>query len=190
MDKSLTYESDDALLEALRKKDSAAFESLYRQYYRMVVKQVNDQGLPDEDAEDIFQEVLLVLVRKIHDTDFVLTAKLSTYLFAIARNLLLKRSGKQPFVQLDESIVKPLGVQPPETGPDEQEERINAVVGCLAQMEGDCRTLLLMSFYEKRSQVEIAEAMGYSESFVKVKKHRCLSYLRKQVKEHPFFKDD
>ncbi|MFN0013705.1 MAG: RNA polymerase sigma factor [Saprospiraceae bacterium] len=189
MDKSLTYETDNALLDALRKKEPAAFESLYRQYYRMVAKQVNDQGLPNEDAEDIFQEVLLVLVRKIHDTDFVLSAKLSTYLFAIARNLLLKRSGKQPLVQLDENITKPLDVQLPDTGPSEQEERINAVIGCLAQMEGDCRTLLLMSFYEKRSQVEIAEALGYSEAFVKVKKHRCLSYLRKQVKAHPFFNE-
>ncbi len=190
MEKSLTYESDEVLLESLRRGDSVAFEFLYRQYYRMVAKQANDRGLQDSDAQDVFQEVLIVLVRKIHDPAFELSAKLSTYLFAIARNLLLKRSNKPPVLFHAEGILASPEVQMTDTGPDEMEERLIAVVRTLDLLESECRTLLLLSFYEKRSHAEIAEEMGYTEAFVKVKKHRCLNYLRKHVKLHPLFKDD
>lgn len=69
------------------------------------------------------------------------------------------------------------------------EDRLNVVVGYLELLEDDCREVLRLSFYEKLPQAEIAQVMGYSDSFVKVKKHRCLEYLRKQVKTHPLFKD-
>lgn len=192
MDKSLTFETDQSLLIALRKSDPAAFEFLYRQYYRMVAKQANDYRLPDAEVEDLFQEVLLVLVQKVRTPEFELTAKLSTYLFAVARNLLLKKTGKYPNVSLDEDIT--LGIDPQmqedKDAEDLLEGRLLAVTDCMKNLDADCQTLLLLSFYEKRSQAEIAEAMGYTESFVKVKKHRCLNYLRKEVKQHPFFKDD
>ncbi|MBK9337451.1 MAG: sigma-70 family RNA polymerase sigma factor [Lewinellaceae bacterium] len=190
MNKALEYESDEVLLDALRKNDPAAFEFLYRQYYRMVTSQVNDRGLSDADAQDIFQEVLLVLVRTIQRPDFGLTAKLSTFLFAIARNLLLKKSGKPTDMPLDDESLLRLGHQTPETDPALFEERLNTVVDCLALLDSDCCTLLMLSFFEKRSQTEIAQTMGYTEAFVKVKKHRCLNYLRKHVKQHPLFKDE
>ena len=189
MEKSLTYESDQVLLDSLRRGDSTAFEFLYRQYYRMVAKQANDRGLQDSDAQDVFQEVLIVLVRRIHDPAFELSAKLGTFLFAVARNLLLKKSSQSLVLHPADSISSS-DVQPADTGPDEMEERLVAVVRTLDLLEPECRTLLLLSFYEKRSHAEIAEEMGYTEAFVKVKKHRCLNYLRKHVKLHPLFKDD
>lgn len=190
MDNALKYESDEVLLDALRKSEPAAFEFLYRQYYRMVAKQVNERGLSDADAQDLFQEVLLVLVRKTQEPNFELSSKLGTFLFAIARNLLLKKSGKPPDMYLDDETLFRFGTQMPDTDPALLEERLSAVVGCLALLEAECRTLLMLSFFEKCSQAEIAEAMGYTEAFVKVKKHRCLNYLRKLVKQHPLFKDD
>jgi len=190
MEKSLTYETDEILLDFLRKGDSAAFEFLYRQYYRMVAKQASERGLQDSDAEDVFQEVLIILVRKIHDPAFELSAKLGTFLFAIARNLLLKRSGKAPILHTTDSIPLASDARLVEAEPDELEEQLSAVVKTLDLLEPECRTLLLLSFYEKRSHAEIAEEMGYTEAFVKVKKHRCLNYLRKHVKQHPLFRDN
>jgi len=191
MDKSLTFESDNALLEGLRNSTPAAFEALYRRYYRMVAKQASDQGIPDAEAEDVFQEVLFILVRKVREADFTLTAKLSTFLFAIARNLILKKTGDKKEIATEETALFNLaGRQQPENLPDREmaEAQLDVVAGCLELLEDDCRRLLELSFYERRSQVEIAAEMGYSEAFVKVKKHRCLDYLRKHVKAHPLFK--
>lgn len=187
----MTYESDEALLKDLRNGVSQAFEALYRQYYRMVAKQAADAGEADTEAEDLFQEVLFVLVRKVRDPEFRLNAKLSTFLFAVARNLLLKKAGKKyETAVIDSTLIHLGGQQLPEDPADIKirEEQLNVVAGYLELLEEDCHEVLMMSFYEKRSQAEIAGIMGYAESFVKVKKHRCLEYLRKQVKTHPLFK--
>lgn len=190
MDKSRTFESDQALLEALRRGDTDAFEFLYHQYYRMVAQQANRYRWEEAKIEDLFQDVLLALVQKVRVADFELTAKLSTFLFAITRNLILKKSSKPDDIPLDEATM------PSYTQPEQEEDagireaQLNAVADALNTLEPDCRTMLLLSFYEKRSQTEIAEIMGYTEAFVKVKKHRCLNYLRKHIRDHPLFRDD
>lgn len=188
--KLLAYDSDNELLNALRRGDEAAFEYLYRRYYRMAARQVRDQGFAGIEAEDLFQEVLLILVQKIQNPDFRLTAKLSTYLFAIMRNLAFKKTGKKPAAPLPDDAA--LSKEEPISVAERSlwEEKLNVVSGYLELLEDNCQRLLLLSFFEKRPQAEIAAAMGYSESFVKVKKHRCLEYLRKKIKSHPLFKDE
>lgn len=191
MNKSLTYETEDELLKALRQGAAPAFEMLYRQYFRMVAKQTADAGLGSADAEDLFQEVLVVLVRKIKEPEFQLTAKLSTYLFAIARNLILKKASPKAEFSTGEIAAFQTDAPPAANELEDREQRenqLNVVVGYLEALEDDCQQLLKLSFFEKYSQAEIAEKMGYADSFVKVKKHRCLEYLRKQVKTHTLFK--
>lgn len=190
MYKSLTYETDEALLDGLKEGASAAFEMLYRQCFRMVAKQVTDMGRPDLNAEDLFQEVLVILLRKVREPDFRLSAKLSTFLFAIARNLIFKKANTR--VEFSAGDIDAYRKEVPETMemPEEREKResqLTVISGFLETLEDDCREVLLLSFYEKYSQAEIAGRMGYAESFVKVKKFRCLEYLRKKVKSHPLF---
>lgn len=190
MYKSLTYETDEALLNGLRQGASPAFETLYRQCFRMVAKQVADLKRPDLNAEDLFQEVLVILLRKVREPDFRLSAKLSTFLFAIARNLILKKANsRSEFSAGDIDAYRketPEGMEIPEER-EKRESQLTVISGFLETLEDDCRQVLLLSFYEKYSQAEIAGRMGYAESFVKVKKFRCLEYLRKKVKSHPLF---
>lgn len=49
----------------------------------------------EEDAKDIFQDALFIIIEKIHNNDFVLQGTLSTYLFAICKNLWLMALDKQ-----------------------------------------------------------------------------------------------
>lgn len=190
MVKAVHYKSDSELLLALRQGAPSAFELLYHKYYRMVAKQAANAGRTGADAEDLFQELLVILVRKIRQPEFQLSAKLSTYLFAIARNLLYKQSGPDTLSRSADTI---LPERPSENEADElavraqREEQLTAVVDQLELLQTDCRQVLKLFFFEKRSQVEIAGILGYSESFVKVKKFRCLDYLRKQVKASPLF---
>lgn len=192
MNTTQTYETEETLLEALREGDPGAFEKLYRLYYVMVARLAAGFSTYKEGAEDLFQEVLFILVCKLQSPDFQLTAKLSTFLYAIARNLLLKKTGAPVETALKDEHLFRLEGDSQQVEELEQrtqrENQIDLVTGCLELLEEDCRRLLLLSFFEKRSQAEIAVLMGYSEAFVKVKKHRCLDYLRKEVKKHESFK--
>ncbi len=112
-------------------------------------------------------------------------------MFAIARNLLLKKKDEKVEFTTGDITQFQREEGGAETDPERQLERetqINVVVGCLELLEEDCNRLLRFSFFEKRTQSEIAAQMGYSEAFVKVKKYRCLEYLRKKVIDHPLFR--
>src|SRR4051812_5486762 len=83
--------SDNTLLDNLKNEDNASFEVLYKFYFPSIAAHIAQNFGNTEDAEDIFQEAIIVLLQKIRQENFVLTSSLKTYLFAIARNLWLKR---------------------------------------------------------------------------------------------------
>jgi len=194
MDDSTTTQYDPILLDQLRQGSPQAFESLYRKYYRMVAKLVSDFHAPQVDAQDVFQDLLFVMVKKIRDPQFTLTAKMSTLIFAIAKNIILKKTGKHIEFTADETTILQHSANLPDTDTDLVDEetleaRLLFVREKLDEMEPDCRQIILLSFYEKLPQTQIAEMMQYSDSFVKVKKFRCLEQLRKLVKNEALFKD-
>lgn len=84
-------ESDKALIDRLRKEDQESFHLLYIQYFPVVSSYVRKNMGNQEDAQDLFQETMVVLLNKVRQPEFELTSSLKTYLFSIARNLWLKR---------------------------------------------------------------------------------------------------
>jgi RNA polymerase sigma factor (sigma-70 family) len=185
----IPIESD--YLIALRKGSPEAFEELYRKYYRMVEDMVLKYRGNAEDARDVFQEALFVFVKKLREPDFVLTSKASTFIYAIARNIYLKKAGRpSPEISVDQQqFVFAAQTDPVTEGlsHEEKDSLLNLMNEQLDNLETDCRSVITYSFYQNLSHAEIAVLTGYTEAFVKVKKFRCLEYLRKLVKNNPKF---
>lgn len=185
--------TDQTLVEALRKGAPHAFDEVYRQYYRMVEDLVLRLNGTRNDAKDVFQDGLFVLVKKLREPDFRLTAKLSTFLYAINRNLWLKMNGKSGReVSYENSDLANFVFAENEAlpmSPDAEEALISTMNQKLQELEEGCRSVLMLAFYQQCSHAEIAGRLGYTEQFVKVKKFRCLEYLRKLLKHTPAFKD-
>jgi hypothetical protein len=75
---------DQKIVELIRlQKNDRALVALYKNF-PAVKKMIHSKGGHISDAEDIFQEGLIILCRKIKDPGFVLTARLSSYLWADA----------------------------------------------------------------------------------------------------------
>ena len=186
MNKSEATESTDLdRLALLRKGDQRAYSQVYQDYYPMVAKMVHDNSGSHDDAEDLYQETMVCLLKKVNDPDFNLTSKLSTFLYSIARNLWLQKlakSGKSKVVAGDVEDLRWIAVPQEEPWQSEWEANLQIVTQKLEELKEDCMQILKYSFYERKSQIEIAELMGYEVDFVKVKKFRCLEYLRKAVK--------
>ncbi len=184
---------DGAYLAELRKGSPKAFEELYSRYFRMVEDMVFKFNGGTEDARDVFQEALFVFVKKLREPEFVLTSKASTYIYAIARNLYLKKAGKATVeISMDQQQFSFFGEkESAETGmsPTEKDAMLTMMDDKLGQLEEDCRSVIIYSFYQGLSHAQIAGLTGYTEAFVKVKKFRCLEYLRKLVKATDIFKN-
>jgi RNA polymerase sigma factor (sigma-70 family) len=82
---------DSRVLTDLKKRDNAAYNLLYTFYYPSIERFVIRNSGTAVDAEDIFQETVIVLLDKVPKKDFVLTSSIKTYILAVASNLWLKR---------------------------------------------------------------------------------------------------
>ena len=182
--------SETELLHQLKKGSSKAFESLYQNHYRMVAALITRMGGDQNDVEDIFQETLFVLVKNIRRPEFKLSSKISTYMHAISRNLWLKKGqkGKKEINMPDEELLNLSFFTEPEDNKLEQRElMIGVLFDKINALEDDCKKVIKLTFLKKLSHKEVAEILGYTLSFIKVKKFRCLKSLRKMVSTSPFF---
>lgn len=87
--------SDEELLRRFNEGDADAFQALMRRFerplYNFILRSVRRQDRAEELLQDVFMKVLQ------RSSDFKGNAKLSTWLYAIARNLCIDHSRKMVF---------------------------------------------------------------------------------------------
>lgn len=182
------WKDETALLNALRRSESAAYEELYRRAYRPVEAFVRDNSGTREDARDLFQEALIVLIRKVQPPSFELSGKLGGLLAAIARNIWLKhlRDNRVRAMNADVEVEALQLVSEDELAFKQQQEHRHILISeQLKELEEDCRRVILARLFRKLPYANIAEELGYTVDYVRVKLHKCLKYLRKKVEAHP-----
>src|SRR6202012_290891 len=78
---------DQTIVQMIRiGRNDVALNSLYRNF-PMIRRIIRSRGGNIKDAEDIFQEALLILLKKVAQPEFHLTAKLSPYLYSVCNYL-------------------------------------------------------------------------------------------------------
>jgi RNA polymerase sigma factor (sigma-70 family) len=179
------YMTDQAIVELIRTDQSdRALNALYKDF-PMIQKLIRSKGGDKKDAEDLFQEALIILIRKIRGSDFKLTAHLSTYLYSVCRFLwkdqLKKQSREVPY-DLHTGLTEPEELELYTIV--EEEERVKLAEKVLGELKDRCRDLLLL-FYEGRLKLkDIAARMGYnSENTAKNQKYKCLEVAKNRLKE-------
>jgi len=188
---------DQTIIELIRTgKNDLALNALYRNF-PAIRKLVRSHGGSTRDAEDIFQEALIILIRQLKK-DFRLSAKLSTYLYGVCRRLWSEQLRKR---RLQVSFDSMTGILPgsmdtpfkDDLSADEvsdlyehlqQESRIRLAEQALNELKDRCRELLLVFYHGQLSVKEIAAKMGYrSENSTKNQKYKCLEAARTRLKE-------
>jgi RNA polymerase sigma factor (sigma-70 family) len=166
--------SDDDLLEMIASADSAGFAYLYRKHFNMVKHLIGNNSGTDEDASDIFQEVLIILFEQVRDGKLRLTASLKTYLYSIARNQWLKKLRTMKKHERIKNFEEFIIVEEDSFVPDFK-------LGLLLNEIGEaCRKLLLLFYYRKKSMEEICLELNYANAdTAKNQKYKCIQRLKK-----------
>jgi RNA polymerase sigma-70 factor (ECF subfamily) len=191
---SAELDPDAVLMLRVRGGDRAAFETLVEKYKQPVVNLVARTINDLTEAEDIAQHVFVQVFKSAHR--YEVTAKFSTWLFTIARNLSLneiRRRSRHPASSLDETYADdddhPIR-QAPDTrtvGPTEkmlQGELEAKVEEAIADLPEKQRTALLMCRHEEFSYEEIAQIVGCSLSATKSLIHRARETLKERLKPY------
>ena len=99
---------DQKIIDLIKsQKHDTVFTTLYK-YFPVVKKMIVANGGRSEDAEDIYQEALIIFYKKAGEADFKLTSSINTYLYSIAKFMWMdqfKKQQKQAFVDVEKEYL-------------------------------------------------------------------------------------
>ena len=176
-----------AIARGLKRQDPDLLDRLIEQYQHRLLRYLLFLTGNREISEDLFQETWMrVLLR---GAQYNGKARFDTWLFTIARNLVIDLSRKRTTVSLDElsdnsdddrpmefPILDPSPFDQVQTGEDRAE-----VKEVLHQLESNSREVLVLRFYEDLSLEEIAGITRAPLSTVKSRLYRGLAALKPAI---------
>jgi len=179
--------TDQEIIECLRSRQSHVVRYLSDRYLPMIRLLIYKAGGTPEDAKDIFQDGLIIMIEKIDSNDFVLTCKFKTFLYSVCRNLWLsvleKRRAAANYLnrKLDEEITIDFA--------EEYDNKVyqELIVNIYESLDPVCQQILKL-YWEEYSPKEIAEKLGYTYGYVRKKKSECQQEFINKLQNHPDYR--
>ena len=150
----------------------------------MIRLMVYQKGGTLEDARDIFQDGLIIMLEKLDNEAFTLTCKFKTFLYCVCENLwksvLEKRQAAANYITRRSE---------PEHENDFTElidhEMYQEIFRNVFETLDPISKKILKLYWQEVSPQEIAEKLGYTYGYVRKKKCEAQSELTEKVKKHP-----
>lgn len=185
---------DAVLMLRVKRGDRAAFGELVEKYkqplYNFIFRTLRDETESEDVAQTVFLQVYKSRAR------YERTAKFSTWLFTIARNLCLneiRRRSRHPAESLEESHAEH-DDQPSRQYEDKKiflptddalhGELARKIEEALAELPENQRTAILLCRQDELSYEEIAEVLDCSLSATKSLIHRGREALKEKLKPY------
>lgn len=169
---------DLPLLECVRLGEKAAFEELYRRYFRKILRFAARLLRDTSHTEDVINETMYVVWNKAHSFDG--SCRVSTWIFGIAFNKARRYSQLQPVLQAIEEEGEELeGHEVAASCSLELLENRELVDYALRSLSDEQRTVVELTYFHDFSYREIALIMQCSENTVKTR----MFYARKKLYE-------
>ena len=171
--------TNQEIYEGIARKDNKTFLYLYKEYQGQILRMVEKNSGNADDALDIFQEGIIALWTNISQGKFTFSesAKVSSYLYAMCRNIWISRLRKQkPVLTIEESgdLTDAAELEEMQT----QHELISELEQHFRQLGESCRKLLHLFYYQKASLKAIAGQLNITEKTAKNNKYRCMQSLK------------
>ena len=172
--------SDGSLIQAVNDGDLSAFEAIYYRYRDWVVRLAYRFTSNQDDALDVLQDTFAYLLKKF--PGFRLSAKMTTFLYPVVRNLSLAMLRRRRRYVLDNDVAREAAAQPVERA--SLREELAAIVSELPQKQ---REVLLMRFVDGMRLEEVARALRIPVGTVKSRLHHALQTLRTDERTIGYF---
>ena len=186
-------DSDAALMLRVKRGDRAAFTALVEKYKQPVVNFVCRSLRDEAESEDLAQNVFLQVYKS--RARYERTAKFSTWLFTIARNLCLneiRRRSRHPAESLEETHAENED-QPQRQYEDKKVflpvenvlhgELARKIEEALADLPENQRTAILLCRQDELSYEEAAAALDCPVGTVRSRLHRARAILVEKLRD-------
>jgi RNA polymerase sigma-70 factor (ECF subfamily) len=169
------------LMLQLRDGNDAAFDLIVERWQSSLINFFYRSLKSYEQSEDLTQMVFVRLYRA--SPKYQPTAKFSTYLFQIARRLLIneyRRSQAKPLDSWDPADLNAISSDHEDRRCSELEEAFEQVLHKLPEKQ---KTAILLLKQQELSYQEIAQIMEANESAVKTWIFRARQFLKQELKD-------
>ncbi|HZL11951.1 MAG TPA: sigma-70 family RNA polymerase sigma factor [Prolixibacteraceae bacterium] len=175
------------LLNGIRRNDTIVLQHIYKNFYSKINFFIKKNNGDDDDANDIFQEAIIIVFRKLKSNELVLDdCTFETYLYSVCRFLWLKQLEKR---KIEKEKIKDNHEYNDDIYDDELEkvadlnERYRLYQKHFINLGKDCQKILQL-YFDKVPLKNIAQIMGFkSEKYAKKRKFKCKEYLIQSIKQ-------
>jgi RNA polymerase sigma factor (sigma-70 family) len=178
--------TDNEIIECLRNRQSYVVRYLSDRFLPMIRLMVTRMGGTAEDAKDIFQEGLMIMIEKTDDRNFSLNCRFKTFLYCIckhqwesiiskkrvAANYFTRRLNEDRGTDIDDTIDNKL-----------YQDIFHEAFELLDPVSRN----ILKLYWDEISPQEIADKLGYTYGYVRKKKCEAQAELIEKVKKYPEF---
>jgi RNA polymerase sigma factor (sigma-70 family) len=174
------------LLNGILRNDTIILQFIYKNFYSKINFFIKKNSGDDDDANDIFQEAIIIIFRKLKANELVLDCTFETYLYSVCRFLWLKQLDKR---KVEKEKIKDNHEYNEDLYDDGLEkvadlnERYKLYQKHFTNLGKDCQKVLQL-YFDKVPLKNIAQIMGFkSEKYAKKRKFKCKEYLIKSIKQ-------
>jgi len=184
----MIHYSDEAILEGLRLRSDYIINFIYKEFFPLIRFLVTENGGSGEDAEDLFQDGIIIIYNKISLNQLKLTSSFKTYMYSVCRNLWLQKLNKRKAIfdkltDVEEYIDLPKDMLQEASIEEAELHRIIQIH--FLSLADDCQKLLRL-FIKNIPLREIASMLGYkTEKYAKTRKYLCKEELKKRIASDP-----
>jgi RNA polymerase sigma factor (sigma-70 family) len=180
----------DVLIDSLRKEDKKVLLEIYTNYFPQVRHHIMSNAGNLLDAEDIFQDALVLIYLKIRDNSLVLTSSFGTYLNSVARFLWLKElERKRKYFGHTSKTADDIAADYDFHADYVKMEKRKLIHYHYSDLNQECRRVLDL-YYKETPLSRITVLMGYSsDQYTKNRKSSCKERLVRAIWNNPRFKE-
>jgi RNA polymerase sigma-70 factor (ECF subfamily) len=187
--------SDEQLMLRYAQGDARAFDALIGRHYQPVfnflVRNTGNSATAEELLQDVFMRVMSGAKK------YEKRAKFTTWLYTIARNIVIDHSRKQKF-RRHKSLDQPIGSEDERTLGDTVKDEHPSVMAdrrytdeqfklklsdAMTRMNEDQRMVFVLREFQLLSFQEIAQIVETSENTVKSRMRYALEFLRTALRD-------
>lgn len=176
------------IIKGIAGRKNQIIRYVYKNCYPDVRKLILWNGGNEHDAEDIFQEAMLIVYQKITDHGLQLSCRFETYLYSVCRFLWINELEKRKSSTIETVLMDDILDDQAANTLIRETAELKIYEQHFGELRKECQKVLNM-YFQQASMEEICVVMGYkSIDVAKDKKYRCKKSLVNKIYCNPEYK--
>ena len=181
---------DQMYIDGLVQNNSSIIQSIYKKFVPKVKNYIRTNSGDDDQAQDVIQEVLIIIYNQAKTNGLQLTCPFDAYFFLLCKrrwlNEIKKSSNKEVTLQ-DENVSIDEPIQEMAFQTEVFDEKQSLFDEMFQKLGEKCQEVLKLSFVTKTME-EVAEKLNVTYGYVRKKKSLCTGQLTEMIQQSPRFR--